>query len=443
MRQLSKILLVLFSALLFSHTVVAQDNVIGKWNIVAETPEGESKSVWEFSRNGDDVSGKSIDEATGAVAEFEDVKISGNDVSFSLEIDFQGTSLQLDLEATVEGNELSGDWVASDSSGNDLASGNLSGEKVAQKKKKSKKDMVAGEWDSIAVLPDGTESESIVTIANKDGKLSGGMKGDNGSPTFESVSLSGKTLSVAFEIEVQGSMRNIEIEAELQDDGSLEGEWILVQDEQEMATGPWSATKKMTTEVLFDGSSMDSFRGYKEEAIGAGWKVVDGTLHFDGTRSGDIITKKEYGSFELTFDWKVSEGGNSGVMYRVTLGDNAPYMSGIEYQILDNDKHADGKSRTTSAAALYALYQPGDKMPKAVGEWNSSKIVVDGDKVEHWLNGDKVVDVEIGSDEWKEKVAESKFASWKKFGKSKRGHIAFQDHSDPVWYRNIKIKAMD
>jgi hypothetical protein len=197
------------------------------------------------------------------------------------------------------------------------------------------------------------------------------------------------------------------------------------------------------TEILFDGSSMENFRGYKKEAIGKGWKIEDGTLHFDGTRSGDIISKKEYGSFELTFDWKVSPGGNCGVMYRVTLGDGAPYLSGIEYQILDNDKHADGKNRKTSAAAVYALYQAGDKHPKPVGQWNTSKIVVDGDKVQHWLNGDKVVETEIGSDDWNEKVAASKFAKWKKFGKSKRGHIAFQDHSDPVWYRNIKIKAKD
>ena len=131
------------------------------------------------------------------------------------------------------------------------------------------------------------------------------------------------------------------------------------------------------------------------------------------------------------------------MMYRVTLGDSKPSRSGIEYQILDNDNHKDGKNRETSAGSLYGLYQPGNAIPKAVGEWNSSKIVSDGDKVEHWLNGEKVVVAEIDSDQWQEKIADSKFAKWKKFGKSKRGHIAFQDHGDPVWFRNITIKALD
>ena len=197
------------------------------------------------------------------------------------------------------------------------------------------------------------------------------------------------------------------------------------------------------TEVLFDGKNLDKFRGYKKESIGKGWKVNEGLLHFDGAKSGGIITKEQYGSFELTFDWKISEGGDSGVLYRVTLGDAKPYRSGIEYQILDNLKHKDGKKPKKIAGSLYALYQPDNAVPKAVGEWNSSKIVADGDKVEHWLNGEKVVAIEIDSDEWKEKVEASKFAKWKKFGKSKRGHIAFQDHGDPVWFRNIKIKAMD
>lgn len=306
------------------------------------------------------------------------------------------------------------------------------------------KDQFVGNWDSVAVLPDGNESESVFSIVQKEDKLSGSLDGEAGTVDFESVSVSKGSLHVAFQLDVQGTMRNIEIEAKLQDDGTLAGEWILVEGEDEVATGQWSATKKIETEVLFDGKNLDNFRGYKKEAIGEGWKVDEGLLHFDGTKgSGDIITKKDYGSFELTFEWKVSEGGNSGVMYRVTLGDKKPYLSGIEYQILDNLKHKDGKKRETSAASLYALYPPGDEMPKTPGQWNTSKIVHNGDNVEHWLNGVKVVEVEIGSEQWKKSVAASKFAKWKKFGKSKRGHIAFQDHGDPVWYRNIKIKAMD
>lgn len=196
-------------------------------------------------------------------------------------------------------------------------------------------------------------------------------------------------------------------------------------------------------EVLFDGSSLDHFRGYRQEAIGQGWKIDDGTLMFDGTGGGDLLTRDTFADFELSFDWKVSEGGNSGVMYRVSLGDNAPYFSGPEYQILDDARHADGRKKQTSAAALYALYAPENKQLKPVGQWNSARIVLRGTQVEHWLNGEKVVDVDMKSDDWKKRVANSKFNNWDKFGKNRRGHIAFQDHGDPVWYRNIKIRRLD
>ena len=328
MIRFSKFMLLLVLVSVFADAASAQDALIGEWEIVAETPDGEQKSVWSFLSSGDKISGKSVSEGDGGVAEFKDVKFEGDEVTFSIDIEFQGNDLTLELSAQLSDENLKGNWVAVDQGGNELAAGDLSG-------------------------------------------------------------------------------------------------------------------KKVTAEVVFGGKSMDNFRGYKKEAIGGGWKVEDGTLHFDGSGGGDIITKKQYGSFELTFDWKVSEGGNSGVMYRVTLGDKHPFFSGVEYQILDNDKHRDGKKRETSAAAMYALYPPGDAKPKAVGQWNSSKVVSNGDKVEHWLNGEKVVAVEIGSEQWKEKIAASKFAKWKKFGKSKRGHIAFQDHGDKVWYRDIKIKVMD
>jgi len=396
MIRLSKILLLLVCVSVFSSSAFAQDNVIGKWKVVAETPQGQSNSVWEFSRDGDAVSGRSTNDDTGEVAEFKDVKVEGGTITFSIDIDLQGNALVLNLEAQTSGEGLEGNWTACDTNGNELAEGSLSGTKVAEKKKKSEADPFIGQWDSIAVLPGGEQSKGVFSVVQKDGKLSGSLDGDNGKTDFDDTSVSKGKLYVALKVNAQGSMRNIEIEAEEQEDGSLAGEWILIVGEEEAATGAWSATKRIETEVLLGGDNLDNFRGYREEAIGKGWTVKDGTLHFDGSKSGDIITKKAYGSFELTFDWKVSEGGNSGVMYRVTLGDGAPYMSGIEYQILDNDKHADGKKRATSAAALYALYQPGDKMPKAVGEWNSSKIVIDGDKVQHWLNGDKVVDVEKG-----------------------------------------------
>ena len=196
-------------------------------------------------------------------------------------------------------------------------------------------------------------------------------------------------------------------------------------------------------EVIFDGSSLDNFRGYKKDEIGAGWKIDDGALMFDGSGGGDIMTKKMYENFELTFHWKVDSGSNSGIMYRVTTGDNAPYLSGPEFQILDDSKHRDGKNELTSVGSLYALYVPEGKTVKPVGEWNTGKIIQKGNSVEHWLNGKKVVSAEIGSDDWKERVANSKFKDWKKFGVSPKGHICFQDHGDKVWYRDIKIKTLE
>ena len=203
-----------------------------------------------------------------------------------------------------------------------------------------------------------------------------------------------------------------------------------------------SKKKQDDVVVLFDGKSLDAWRGYKKEKIGKGWKVADGVLEFDGSGGGDIVTKEEFENFELTLEWKVSEGANSGIMYRVTMGDGAPYLSGPEYQILDDAKHRDGKNTKTSAAALYGLYEAKDKKLVEVGKWNTAKIVQVGNKVEHWLNGKKVVSAEIGSDDWKKKVAGSKFKNWKKFGASAKGRIALQDHGDKIWFRNIKIKKL-
>ena len=154
------------------------------------------------------------------------------------------------------------------------------------------------------------------------------------------------------------------------------------------------------------------------------------------------MTVAEYDNYELSLEWKVAEGANSGVMYRVRKGDGAPYMSGVEYQILDNDKHHDGKSDLTAAGSLYAMYPTNKKAVKPVGEWNTTRIVLNNNHVEHWLNGKKVVDTEMWGKDWNEKFAKSKFKGWKQFGKEKKGHIALQDHGDPVWFRNIKLREI-
>lgn len=193
---------------------------------------------------------------------------------------------------------------------------------------------------------------------------------------------------------------------------------------------------------LFDGKSLKGWAPYKGKKIGDAWVVQDGMLHLKGAGGGTIITKKQFDNFILEFDWKISPGGNSGIMYRVRKGDKAAYFSGPEYQILDNDKHRDGKNPKTSAAALYAMVPAKDGKLQPVGEWNKAKIVLKGSHLEHWLNGKKVVDIEINGPRWKELVNASKFKTWEPFGQMKKGHIAFQDHGDPVWYRNIRLKPL-
>jgi hypothetical protein len=193
---------------------------------------------------------------------------------------------------------------------------------------------------------------------------------------------------------------------------------------------------------LLGAKDLSRFRGYDGEEIGAGWKIDGKNLHFDGSGGGDIITKDEYDDFELQFEYKISEGGNSGVMFRVSLGDANADMSGPEFQILDDEKHAEGTNPLTEAGGLYGMYAPNNKKPRAAGTWNEVRMIVDGNLVTHYLNGVKVVEAEIGSQIWKNRLKDSKFKDWEKYATNSKGHIAFQDHGDEVWYRNIRVKSL-
>jgi hypothetical protein len=169
--------------------------------------------------------------------------------------------------------------------------------------------------------------------------------------------------------------------------------------------------------------------------------VIDGVLTLAG-KGGDILTIEQFENFELKIDWRIAPKGNSGIMYRVTETEGAPYMTGPEYQVLDDAGHGDGKSGKTSAGSLYAVYEPSKKVVKPAGEWNSTRIVVNGKKIEHWLNGEKVVEAEIGSDDWNQRVANSKWKSAKRYAQEPKGHIDLQDHGDKVEYKNIKIRVI-
>ncbi|NOZ41507.1 MAG: DUF1080 domain-containing protein [Planctomycetes bacterium] len=194
-------------------------------------------------------------------------------------------------------------------------------------------------------------------------------------------------------------------------------------------------------EPLLGDNAPQLWRGYAKEGWPVGWELENGVLA-RVAGGGDIMTVEEYADFELRLDWKISPGGNSGIIYRISTGDEQPYYSGMEYQVLDDEKHSNGKNLLTSAGSLYDLYARSEAATTKVGDWNEARIVVRGNKIEHWLNGKKVVACEIGSDDWNSRLAKSKFATWPKFAKNRQGHISLQDHGNLVWYRNIRIKRL-
>jgi hypothetical protein len=194
-------------------------------------------------------------------------------------------------------------------------------------------------------------------------------------------------------------------------------------------------------ELLFDGETMQGWRGYNRPDFPSGWSAEDGMLVRTGP-GGDIITDRQFTDFELSLEWRVEEGGNSGVMYRAAEGEESIYHSAPEMQVLDDAGHADGGDPLTSAGANYGLHPAARGVVRPAGEWNRARVVVEGNHVEHWLNGVRVVEYELGSEDWEARVAESKFAQWPAYGRAPRGHIGLQDHDDPVWYRNIKIREI-
>jgi len=203
-----------------------------------------------------------------------------------------------------------------------------------------------------------------------------------------------------------------------------------------------SAEHEAGWELLFDGSTLDGWRRYDNPASTEGWGVADGMLERTGP-GGDLITEESFSDFELALEWRLEPGGNSGIFYRAALGEEWIYHSAPEMQVLDDERHADGQNPLTSAGANYGLDPAPPGVARPVGEWNEVRIVVRGQDVEHWLNGTRVVEYTLGSPEWEEKVAGSKFVEWPAYGRAGTGHLGLQDHGDPVWYRNIKIRRLD
>ncbi len=194
--------------------------------------------------------------------------------------------------------------------------------------------------------------------------------------------------------------------------------------------------------LLFDGKTTTGWRGYQQTAMPNGWRVEDGALaKSDATE--DILTAEQFADFELALDWRIGAGGNSGIFYRGSEEFERVYWSAPEYQLLDDANAPDGKNRLTSAASAYGLYAAPAGILKPAGEWNTTRIVAKGAHVEHWLNGQKVVQYELWSPDWEAKVKASKFARWPKYGRGTSGHIAIQgDHEGVLALRNIKIRTL-
>jgi len=218
------------------------------------------------------------------------------------------------------------------------------------------------------------------------------------------------------------------------------------------AQQPNTLTKKERKEgwvLLFDGKTTNGWHTYRKDKAGAAWTVNDGALVFntpsDKAEGGDIVTDKAYENYDLTLEWKISEGGNSGIIFGVKEDPKygATYQTGIEMQVLDNIKAEDRHYPNHLAGTLYDLIgSAAVSKPKPVGEWNQARILYNHGDITLWLNGVQTAHVKVGSPEWQTILAKSKFHDWDGFAKYPNGKIALQDHGHEVAYRNIKIKQL-
>ena len=225
-----------------------------------------------------------------------------------------------------------------------------------------------------------------------------------------------------------------------------------------MLTAACNSTKKtsgntvvvsndLDAKPLFDGKTLNGWRTYQNKPADS-WTVLDGILHCKGSttdksdRRADLITADQYENFDLSLEWKIAPQGNSGIMYLVSETESAAYLTGPEYQIIDDIGFPQKLEDWQKTGANYAMHTALNAKPNPVGEWNKTRILVNKGHVEHWLNGEKIVEYEMGSDDWKKRKSTGKWKDTPAYGTVRKGHIALQDHGSEAWFRNITIRQL-
>lgn len=209
-----------------------------------------------------------------------------------------------------------------------------------------------------------------------------------------------------------------------------------------------SASRENGFLSLFDGKTLDGWRGYQNKSS-ASWSVENGVVHCQGGENNygaitaDLITNETFKDFDFRVDYKISPKGNSGILYMVTEDYPYSHKSGPEYQLIDDVNFPEKLEKWQMTAANYAMNDAPDARPNPAGEWNHARIVKHNDHVEHWLNGKKVVEYDLYSDDWKKRKAAGKWKDEKGYAASESGHIAFQNHGSEAWFKNIRIKRLD
>jgi len=198
-------------------------------------------------------------------------------------------------------------------------------------------------------------------------------------------------------------------------------------------TGGWRS--------LFDGKTTAGWRGFRQQKMPDGWQAVDGVLTRVAAAS-DIVTVDEFGDFELALEWKLPPDGNSGIFFRVTEDDDVMWHVAPEFQLIDNAYSKEHLKPVQLAGANYDLHPPSRDVTRPIGSWNEARLIVRGAHVEHWLNGLKVVDYELWTDDWQRRVGGSKFKDYPRYARARRGHIGLQDHGDRIAFRNIRIREL-